>query len=491
MDNREDFYTYGDLTYPNDMLRIVRNGLKKTPDPKRVIIIGGGMAGLVSASLLKDAGHSVTILEGNDRIGGRVYTLRKPFSEGLYLDVGAMRFPETHDLVAEYVKKFHLPTNEFRNKNDLYLVNGVQTTVEYYNENPNVFNIPLPEEEQGRTAVQLLRSAVQPFLDLYQDADPKEQERLRKKFNSYSFDDFLRFNPLGTSLSPNAIRLVKVVLGIEGFPNLSFVDILLDIVRTVFNEDLKFYEITGGNDQLPLAFVPELQSNLYYYQKVHQIVQQENGVTVTFRDRRTNQYHSLEADYVISTIPYSVLQFVDIYPIDSVSFRKWKAIRELTYVSSIKIGLEFNSRFWEEMKIGNIITDLPLRYTYSPSHNIGAQGPSVMLGSYSWGQNAMLWNSLPEEERIREALFGLSKIYGNRVYEEFNRGASYSWSQNQFSAGCFTLFSPNQSTDFSWELYLPEGRIHFAGEHTSAFHGWVEGAIESGVRAAYEVNERD
>ncbi|MFW0781200.1 FAD-dependent oxidoreductase [Rossellomorea marisflavi] len=64
------------------------------------------------------------------------------------------------------------------------------------------------------------------------------------------------------------------------------------------------------------------------------------------------------------------------------------------------------------------------------------------------------------------------------------------WSVNPFSAGCFTLFTPGQETDFADYIQHPEGRLHFAGEHTSSFHGWMEGAIESGIRAAYELNER-
>ncbi|WJV29504.1 flavin monoamine oxidase family protein [Rossellomorea sp. AcN35-11] len=491
MRNRADTYSYGDLTYPDDMVSIVRNGLTPTKDSKKILIIGAGMSGLVATSLLKNAGHSVTILEGNDRIGGKIYTMREPFSEGQYLDAGAMRFPDTHELVSEYIHKFGLPTNEFINNVDLYLVNGVLTTASYYNQHPDVLNYPLPPDEQGKTAIELLSSAVKPFLDLYDRADPLEQERLRKKFDRYSFDGFLRFNPIGTSLSPAAIRIVKVLLGIEGFPELSFVDILLDVVRTVFNKELKFYEITGGNDQLPHSFLPDLQSNILYSHQVHQIHQKDDGVTVITKDRTTDRYHSFDGDYVIVTVPYSVLQFIDILPYQSISFKKWKAIKELHYVSSVKIGLEFKTKFWETFNNGNIITDFPLRFTYGPSHGRGEPGPGVMLASYSWGQNANLWNSLTEDERIEEALHGLYKVYGDQVYTEFTKGASYNWGQNPFSAGCFALFAPNQASDFSDHIYSPEQRIHFSGEHTSPFHGWVEGAIESAIRAAYEVNNRN
>ncbi len=64
MKNRADTYSYGDLTYPTGMSSIIKNGLEPTPNPKKIIIIGAGMAGLVSASLLKEAGHTVTIIEG-------------------------------------------------------------------------------------------------------------------------------------------------------------------------------------------------------------------------------------------------------------------------------------------------------------------------------------------------------------------------------------------------------------------------------------------
>lgn len=481
------------MTYPYDMLEIIRNGLPKTSSPKNVTIIGAGMSGLVAASLLKYAGHHVTILEGNDRIGGRIYTVREPFTPGNYLDMGAMRFPDSHDLVKEYIQKYNLPTNPFLNTtdNDLLFVNGIVTTATYYEKNPDVLQFPLPPEEQGKTARELLLSAVQPFFNLYNNSTPEEQEKLREKFDRYSFDDFLRNNPFGDGLSSNAIRMIKVILGIEGFPEYSFVDILLDIVGTVFNPDLEFYEITGGNDLLPKALFHELQNNIIFNQKVNRIYQKEDRVTVTARDLSTGQYHTFDSDYTIVTVPYSVFQFIDVYPYQSFSYKKWKAIRELNYVSSVKIGLEFKSKFWEIAGFGNIITDFPARYTYNPSHGNREEGPGVMLASYSWGHNAMLWNSLEEEGRIREALSGLYKIYGEQVYTEYLQGATYSWSQNKFSAGCFTLFTPNQASDFGDAIYLPEGRVHFAGEHTSTFHGWVEGAIESGIRSACEVHYRE
>ena len=104
-----------------EMLEIIQNGLTKTISPKRVTIIGGGISGLVSASLLKEAGHQVTIIEANRRIGGRIYTKREPFLEYQYIELGAMRIPSFHHLTFALINKFNLQVNEFINStpNDL------------------------------------------------------------------------------------------------------------------------------------------------------------------------------------------------------------------------------------------------------------------------------------------------------------------------------------------------------------------------------------
>ncbi|CDQ40610.1 MULTISPECIES: flavin monoamine oxidase family protein [Virgibacillus] len=488
--NNSDFAS---LRYPEDMLSIIRNGLTTSSHPKSVIIIGAGMAGLVAASLLKQAGHQVTILEGNDRIGGRVYTLREPFSAGNYLDVGAMRIPDNHALVLEYMKRFHLPVNHFLNTTpeDIIYVNNVLTTRAVYEENPDILQFPVNENEKGKTATALFLEATQPFLDLYNNSSPEEQARLEEEFSEYSMGEFLQYNPIGRPLSIPAIRSIGVMLGIEGFPQASFVDILTDITYPIFGESVEFLEIDGGNDRLPYAFLNQLQPHTYVNQKVERIYQHNHGVRVQSWNPLTHKTTWVDGDYTIVTIPFPVFQFIDVIPYNSISFEKWQIIRELINVPSVKIGIEFKHRFWEKLHLGNAISDIPTRFSYIPSHGIGEPGPAILLASYSWGEDAILWASLPPQQLARALLKDIAKIYGNIVFQEYIQAVSYNWSLNPYSAGAFTLFTPGQGKEFSEVIRQPEGRLHFAGEHTSSFHGWIEGAIESGIRTAYEINARE
>src|SRR5262245_23429313 len=86
--------------------------LERKGPARKVIIIGAGLAGLSAAYELTKAGHDVTVLEAQSRAGGRVFTLRAPFSDDLYAEAGAMYIPDTHDLTLHYVKEFNLPLDQ-------------------------------------------------------------------------------------------------------------------------------------------------------------------------------------------------------------------------------------------------------------------------------------------------------------------------------------------------------------------------------------------
>ncbi|WP_142354795.1 flavin monoamine oxidase family protein [Bacillus vallismortis] len=468
----------------DDMVKIIRNGLNASHHPKHIIVVGAGLAGLVSASLLKNAGHRVTILEASGRVGGRVCTLRSPFTDGLYFNVGPMRIPNIHMLTLEYIKKFRLPTNVFINKSlmDIIYTNGIKTRLHLFERHPQILRYPVARNEQGKTAEELLLSVLQPILHFIYQNPARNWLIVEKQYKNDSLSSFL-----GTYFSYGAIDMMGVLLDMEAYMGMSLVEVLRESI--LFTSPTHFYEITGGMDRLPSAFLPQLKTNILYHQKMMKVSQNATSVTIHCQHQQTAEHVTFTADLAIITIPFSTLRFVKVEPYHSFSYYKRRAIRELNYMNATKIGLEFKRRFWEKagQRGGKSITDLPIRFSYYPSTGIGENGHAVVLASYTWADEALMWDSLSEGERIQYSLLNLSEIYGDIVWAEFVSGASFSWSQNPYSAGAFTAMEPGQELELYPYIPVPEGRVHFAGEHASFTHAWMQGAIESGIRAAYEV----
>ncbi|MGE7874270.1 flavin monoamine oxidase family protein [Bacillus paramycoides] len=470
------------------MLQIIHEGLAKTNNPKRITIAGAGISGLVAASLLKEAGHEVTIIEANNRIGGRVYTIRKPFSTGLYFNAGPMRIPETHDLTLAYIRKFKLKLNLFINKtsSDIIYTNNIRTRLNVFENDPSVLGYPVLKTERGKTAEELILEVLEPILNYIKKNPNKNWIIVEKKYKTYSLGSFLT-----EYYSDGAIDMIGVLLDMEAYMGMSLIEVLREMI--FFTSTTKYYEITGGMDALPNSFLQQLKDNIFMSYKVEKIIQEDNKVMMQVNREKTLERFIITGDIAIVTIPFSALRFVEVQPYHLFSYFKRRAIRELNYIAATKIAIEFKSRFWERAGQcgGKSITDLPIRFTYYPSYGIHTPGAAIVLASYTWADEALTWDSLSNRERIRYALKNLAQIYGNVVYSEFVTGTSFSWSQNPYSCGAFTAFEPGQELELFPYITPTAGRVHFSGEHTTLTHGWMQGAIESGIRVAHEVNENE
>ena len=120
---------------------------------------------------------------------------------------------------------------------------------------------------------------------------------------------------------------------------------------------------------------------------------------------QTIERFMVTGDVAIVTIPFSALRFVEIQPYNLFSYYKRRAIRELNYIAATKIAIEFKSRFWE--KADSVEVNLLQIYRYGlyyPSYGIHTPGAAIVLASYTWADEALTWDSLPDRERIRYAL---------------------------------------------------------------------------------------
>jgi monoamine oxidase len=468
---------------PEATMEVATHGLERRPgDRKRVVVIGAGMAGLVAAYELKRQGHDVVVLEAQNRVGGRVFTCRD-FAPGLWAEFGAMRIPRSHDLTMKYCELFGLPMREFvmGNPKGLVHVGGERMTMEEANANPERLPFELEEHERGKTADDLWTHAISGIKALLDAHGDSAWEQIRAQYDRYSLYDFLR----DRGFSDGAIEYYAVMNFVETDMNNAVMEILREDLEGAY---VDMQTIDGGMDQLPNAFFRELQQEVRFGTEVHAIEQTADGVTVHFKTE-SGRYH-VDGDYCVCTLPFPVLRTVESIG-HEFSHAKRRAIRQLNYHASTKVLFQVRHRFWEQedgiVGGGATVTDLPIRrMNYPPSSTETERG--VLLASYSWGQDALQWGAMDPETRLEEALDDVSKIHP-RIREEFEIGTSHAWYGDRWARGAFALFAPDQQTELQAAIVEPEGRIHFAGEHCSLYHAWIQGALESGIRAAKEIHE--
>ena len=466
---------------PAAVRRVPEHGLEPNGQtPKRVLVIGAGLAGLVAAYELKRQGHDVVVLEAQNRVGGRIYTLRT-FAPGLYAEAGGMRIPRAHDLTLAYCDEFELPMRPFvmGNPKGLVHVGGKRMTVQQANADPSHLAFELAETERGRTADEMWEEAIGDFRATVEAEGDAGWDKIVRDYDQYSLYEYLRFRGWSTG----AIEYFAVMNFLESDMHNALVEVLREDIGGAY---VDMQEIAGGMDQLPNAFFREVADDVRLGAEVFAIDQDPDSVTVHYK---TEAGRFVErGDYAICTLPFSVLRSVEV--LTPFSHGKQRAIRQLNYHASTKILFQVRERIWEtEDGIfgGGTVTDLPIRRMNYPTPD-PATGRGVLLASYTWGQDALQWGAMDDETRQEEALDDVSRIHP-RIREVYEVGASYAWYGDRWARGAFAMFAPEQQTQLQADIVSPEGRIHFAGEHCSLYHAWIQGALESGIRAARQIHE--
>jgi monoamine oxidase len=198
---------------------------------------------------------------------------------------------------------------------------------------------------------------------------------------------------------------------------------------------------------------------------------------------QSGMQHQMEADRAVLALPFSVLRRV---PLDSsISAGKRQAISKLQYESILRVYLQFRERFWlGKVSSGIAYTDSGIGMVLD--HTSSQRASRGILEAQLEGSKAHSASMLKADERVRWVATQMEQIHpGARGSVE--GGISFSWDHDPWSLGAWVYYAPGQMEAHFPHVATAEGRIHFAGEHTSSLPGTLEGAIDSGRRVTREI----
>ena len=270
----------------------------------------------------------------------------------------------------------------------------------------------------------------------------------------------------------------------------------------------------GGMESLPWAFMKkgevDLTKNIRFGATAWRVIYSDSGVRVYFANNATlgplplvsfnvPEGNVVSADVAIITLPLNIIRQVNFDPPLATSISN--SIADVSCSPSTKIMLQCKEKFWEAEGItgGFSFTDLPISQLHYPTKLDGqASDERGILMVYTWKQEALLFGSEAKDTAIQVAVDQIKKIHRN-IEDYFEVGGVKAWYDDPCAQGAFCLMKPYQIRNTTHQLLYPTGNsaanalppLYFAGEAISYCNGWIQGALESGLRSAYQFYARN
>ncbi|OSC41882.1 flavin monoamine oxidase family protein [Mycobacterium decipiens] len=444
-----------------------------------VCVVGGGFAGLTAALRVKQAGHSVTVLEARDRVGGRTFTVAR--DDGSWIDKGGAWVGPTQDRVYALMHEFGVKTfKQYHDGEAMLVVDGKQ--YRYEGTIPWTMS-PWASLNLGAAFLELGQMCKSVPLEAPWEAKKAQKwdritlaQWLDKNVKSRAAHDLLDTAISGCYTSAAAevsMLFVLYQMGSAGGP--SFV-----LGGKGASQDAR---IIGGMGAIYQPMAAELGDAIQLSRPVRSITQDADGVTVR------SERDSIRARRAIVTVPLAIASQIIYQPMLPTD-RSFLHQRMPTG-AIVKISIVYDEPFWradglcgQSAAPGSLAT-----VTIDACTDTGTPGILCVIIE---GPIARQYERLDKDGRRQAVLNALVERFGPKASKPLDY-VEQNWSREPYSGGGMLSHAPpGVLTEFGHALRRPCGRIHWAGTESSAkMCGWIDGAIRSGEQTAKEVMLRE
>jgi monoamine oxidase len=449
-----------------------------------VVVVGAGLAGLSCAYQLKQAGITAQVYEGSNRVGGRCWTIHEGFEAGQIAEHGGELIDQGHTQIRQLAQSLGLNLDNLHSAE----VNGTEPLY-FFDGQPYTF----------AEATDDLKKIWQP---LHKDVSAASYPTLHDNFtprgevlDHMSIVDWIEDNVPG-GINSKLGQLLDVAYTIEyggEASEQSSLNMLYLLAYSgqgqlrIFGPSNEKYHVRGGNDQITDGMAAALSGQITTGAELTSIKRNSDGTyQLSFH---SSSIPDVTAARVVLALPFSILRTIN-YSKAGFSKLKDTAIQELGMGTNSKLHLQFNTRHWNTLGCnGETFADTGYQNTWEVTR--AQAGTAGILVDYTGGKIGASFGIGTPQDRARQFLGQLEPVLSGITARWNGRATVDFWSAYPWTKGSYSYWKVGQYTKFAGVEREREGRAlncHFAGEHTSVdFQGYLNGAVETGQRAATEV----
>jgi monoamine oxidase len=449
----------------------------------RVAIVGAGLAGLACADRLRQRGVTASVYEASSRPGGRCWSLPDTFP-GQVVERGGELIDNLHKTMLGYARRYRLTLEDYEKQ---------PGEVVYYFDGQKWPEPAVVDEYRAfvaRMRRDLRTLSPEPTADVHQPGDVA--------LDNMSLAEYLATRGAGR-LVGKAIETAYVAeYGLEPGEQ-SALNFLLFIHADRRSRFMPFgvfsderYHVVEGNDRIAHGLAGDLSSPVRYGHLLRRVRRGADGrIELTFATAGGSVAAAF--DYVVLTLPFTVLRDVELAENLQLPPAKEQAIADLGYGTNAKMMVGFDGPFWRALgSSGASYSDLQHHQATWETNPTGATAVRAVLTDYSSGNRGASLDPRQVQVEAGRFLGDLERIFpgtGSHVTRTRNgyRAHLEHWPSNPLSKGSYTCYRPGQFTTIAGNEGKRVGNLLFAGEHTNSFYesqGFMEGACLSGLDAA-------